>query len=516
MYKKYLCLLLVFLFGCNRESKDQPPVDITVEPKQHQVFILQLPKIGGATKKHGAVAVETIPVRWIKDGDANYIELIRNTDTKRFSSWGSGWFHDHYVIIDQLKKGERIIPTNKLPVSIKDNTISIQGCYYADEDGYVYEFKLDGTLKDHLKWQGTGKFGVGIGGVIPEDRRYAFNINWRLFPEGEKVPDDPQLLLITSDIISSEPEKTPEQIDEELIAETKFLNRVFKEENLPLVREYDFRVAKQYPESQRLQLNFFNGDHPREKFLYARDKILTDINWNEIDDMIDSLPKIFFAIDHIASLNEDKEVMDYLLRASFDDEGVIALENDFKSWVRIPTLFLLVYYNDWLTTKRVDKLSKVSNRIKLIVAEVKKYGNDSPNKLDEIMITVLSKLSDKERRDYFVKSLKLRNYVKESNNLSLQKLMPNDLPPPPGLPENMRDWYNGDGKLRRGEFLRLEDDPRRGKVLVLLDADRIELHLGFDDMSKETQRYITEMLEAQAEDAAEAQKNIDKPAQENK
>jgi hypothetical protein len=110
----------------------------------------------------------------------------------------------------------------------------------------------------------------------------------------------------------------------------------------------------------------------------------------------------------------------------------------------------------------------------------------------------------------------LRNYVNESNNLSLQKLMPNDLPPPPSPPENMRDWYNGDGKLRRGAFLRLEDDPDRGKVLVLLDADRIELHLGFDDMSKETQRYITEMLEAQAEDAAEAKKDIDTPAQENK
>jgi hypothetical protein len=110
----------------------------------------------------------------------------------------------------------------------------------------------------------------------------------------------------------------------------------------------------------------------------------------------------------------------------------------------------------------------------------------------------------------------LRNYVNESNNLSLQKLMPNDLPPPPSPPENMRDWVGRDGSVDHGAFLRLEDDPDRGKVLVILDADRMEVRLGFRYMSKETQRYITEMSEAQAEDAAEAKKNIDTPAQENK
>jgi hypothetical protein len=198
--------------------------------------------------------------------------------------------------------------------------------------------------------------------------------------------------------------------------------------------------------------------------------------------------------------------MDYLLQGLLKDESVRVIDQDLKLWSKIPLLFLFVYYDDWLTPERVEGLSKLSTRLKLIIAEVKKYGNDSPNKLEEIMISVLSKLSDQERRDYFVKSIKLRNYVKESNNLLLQKLMPNDLPPP-GPPENMRDWIGSKGSVNHGAFLRLEDDPDRGKVLVLLDADRIELCLGFDYMSKETQRYITEMLEAQAEDAAEAEKN---------
>jgi hypothetical protein len=120
---------------------------------------------------------------------------------------------------------------------------------------------------------------------------------------------------------------------------------------------------------------------------------------------------------------------------------------------------------------------------------------------------VLTNLSDKERRDYFVQCIRLREYVKNSQHEGLRKLLPNDLPPPPGPPENMRDWVAQSGKIYRGAFVRVYNDPERGgNLLVLLDRDRLEFEFSFGEMSKETRAYVEEMLEAMAEDAAEAEK----------
>jgi hypothetical protein len=358
------------------------------------------------------------------------------------------------------------------------NNIQIEG-YTWSETG-ILKFKFCGTIQKDNIWAGEGISGFDYGDKTPQGYKEAFKFKWRMFPKNQQVEDDSTLrkvrIMQKPKPDQFEPDPLEQQTDEERLAEVEFRNRVFKNENMPLVYQFEFRHAKQYPGSKQLEY-FASGENGRKKVLYVRDKILPDIDWDDVDSGMNILPNIFFAIDHLASLKEEKKVMDYLLLGLFREEGAIAQNNDLKSWAYIPTLFLLVYYNDWLTPERVTALSNVSNRVRFIVEEVKKYGNDAPNKLDEIMITVLSKLSDNERRDYFVKSFKLRNYVKESNNLSLQKLMPNDLPPPPGPPENMRDWFNRSGKLRRGAFLRLEDDPDRGKVLVLLDADRIELQV---------------------------------------
>jgi hypothetical protein len=387
-------------------------------------------------------------------------------------------------------------------ISFTENNIQIDGFLY--EGLFNNQFKLTGSSQSDI-WRGKGIVSYYFGDKTLDEYKELLQINWRIFIDAPEIENDDLLKKVQTlknfPKIESPP---PEPMPKKLLEDAKLSHDVY--ENQPPISWNSIAQAKYslYSDNDKLE-KFFDGSERRKKILYARDKILTDIDWTEIDN-INRLPEILFAIDHLVTI-EETEVSEYIILGQYRDESTIAMKYNWKSWTKIPLLFLLVYYNDWLTAERVEGLSKLSNRLRFIIEEVKKHGNDSPNKLDEIMISVLSKLSDQERRDYFVKSIKLRNYVKESNNLSLQKLMPNDLPPPPGPPENMRDWYNDEGKLRRGAFVRLEDDPDRGKVLVLLDEDRIEVPLGFDDMSKETKRYITEMLEAQAEDAAESEKN---------
>jgi hypothetical protein len=395
------------------------------------------------------------------------------------------------------------------------NNIQIDG--FLACEFFFHKYELSAVRQKSGVWIGTGLISYCAPEQILEPYSRIIQINWRLFRKDQKIDVDEKLK--TFKLLRDWPEpklkevqRTVEEIDMELQKSGEIRKQAFSSQ--PLLNQLSFSHGKRdFPDDKlRGVVESGSGVEPRKRLLYARDKIIPEINWDEIGD----LPEALFIFDHLVTV-EETDIRNYIWQAECRDKsGDIFINQDLEKFAKIPLLFLFTYYHDWLTEERVNKLSKVSNRIKLIVAEVKKYGNDSPNKLDEIMTTVLSKLSDKERRDYFVKSLKLRNYVKESNNLSLQKLMPNDLPPPPGPPENMRDWVGRDGSIDHGTFLRLEDDPDRGKVLVILDADRIEVRLGFRYMTKETQRYITEMLEAQAEDAAEAKKNIDTPAQENK
>jgi hypothetical protein len=416
-------------------------------------------------------------------------------------------------------KGETKKPVGPLPSFHKElwNVTFLQG-NNIQIDGFIYDyyftnqFKLIGTMQKSGIWRGSGIVNFGFGDKMTDEYRELLKINWQMFLHDQKIVEYD--LLKKAHILKKIPlindSKLPPLTDEEVMAYSKLHDRVIK--NLPLIERSSITEAKynnSYPEKDKLE-KYFRGSDGRKKILYARDKILTDIDWSEIDNGA-WLPEIFFAIDHLVII-EDDEVANHIATGQFREEKVIAIKYDWRSWSNIPLLFLFVYYNDWLTPERVAELSKLSNRIRLIIAEVKKYGNDSPNKLDEIMLSVLSKLSEQERRDYFVKSIKLRNYVKESNNLSLQKLMPNDLPPPPGPPENMRDWAFDNGQFKEtfhGAFVRIEENNPNfvSKIVLFLDADRLEVRMRLRDLSKETQRYITEMLEAAAEDAAEAEKN---------
>jgi hypothetical protein len=387
-----------------------------------------------------------------------------------------------------------------MPVEIKGDQISIHGCYYSDQNSFVFELKLVGKYEGNLQWQGTGKMGVGIGGIILPERKDAFNINWRLFPENTKLPDDPKLLIITSDTISFEPNE--KNYDDELRENQERINRVNNEQVNPNLTRAMVRRALLRLEESRME--FFEKD--KNAMLYLRDKILTDASWEELP----FLPMFFFSIDHFVTIQDvelRKDVIEY--HCGDDKSFEPTINQNIEQWTKIPLLFLFVYYNDWLTPERVEELSKLSNRLRLIIEEVKKKGKDAPNKLDEIMVTVLSKLSEQERRDYFVKSLRLRDYVRSSTNISLQKLMPNDLPPPPEPPTNMRDWKCQNGEVYHGAFLRLEDEERpfEDKRVTILDSDRFEIRFRIDSLTLPDQRYLTEMLEAMEEDAAEKNNN---------
>jgi hypothetical protein len=389
-----------------------------------------------------------------------------------------------------------------LNISIaEDGKVDITGYCY-DISGGFNEFNLSGTVDSKKFFSGVGIVNFGAFGTIVEELRGLFSVKWRMFPEDMKVEEQPDLLDIKLTRSITLPPPSPQPSLEEVLAQSEFQKRVHQ--NYPPINQQQIREAK-FSYNCELEKRFGDSDR-RKKMLYARDKILTDIDWSEIGDFI-HLPDIFFAIDHISTI-EDKKITDYLLQ-TFREEGIVALQHDWKSWAKIPLLFLFVYYDDWLTPERVEELSKLSNRLRLIIEEVKKKGKDAPNKLDEIMVTVLSKLSERERRDYFVKSLRLRDYVRSSTNISLQKLMPNDLPPPPGPPANMRDWTCQNGEVYHGAFLRMEKEERpfKDRRVIILDVDRFEIRFSVDFLTLPDQRYLTEMLEAMKEDAAEKNNN---------
>jgi hypothetical protein len=491
-----LCILglVIFSVGCGRDSMNAINV-----PKVGATYIMKFPGLEiGVYKDFKTDQLEVLRLKVIKDNKKLFLELIQPNKDYVLSS----------VLVKEKEQDKpAVFADNRLCISVTDNgNIHIEGYVYIVYGYGMYKINLTSNNFEQSEiFKGKGIMSIGLMGTIIEEYRDIFSINWVMFPDAIKLEEQSELydVKLLREVPHGENPHRP--TEEEQIAEAnakmELENRIRQYQ--PSVIKFYFRHAMQYPESIRIYSIFPDtGEIHRQRIIYTMNKILPDIDWEEIN----YLPESLITLDHVATI-DDVTMSKYVWEGLHDKSGEIFFNQDAKKLIKIPLLFLLVYYNDWLTEKRVAELSKVSNRIKFIIEEVKKYGNDSPNKLDEIMISVLSKLSDQERRDYFVKSIKLRNYVKESNNLSLQKLMPNDLPPPPSPPENMRDWYNDEGKLYRGAFVRLEDDPDRGKVLILLDEDRIEVPLGFDDMSKETKRYITEMLEAQAEDAAESEKN---------
>jgi hypothetical protein len=391
---------------------------------------------------------------------------------------------------------------NRWQLSCSDGiNIQIIGYRYCEFGSIKVE--LNGIKQKNGLYEGTGLVSfVGLGNEVEqkiESYKHIYTINWQLFPkELQSVTQqaDNKFKTVTLNRPFPKPDmpRTHDPTEEEL----ELWHRASKYKfNLPSDISNLHRTINNYPDATISELckeaASGRNSNKRDCILYVRDNIFTDIDVKEIGfgvNGVSVLPGTLIILDYLATIEED-DIRNHMLQYQCQDKsGEPFLGQDLKPIVKIPLLFLLVYYNDWLTPERVEHLSKASNRLRLIVGEVKKYGQDSPKHLDEIMVSVLSKMSAVERRDYFVKSLRLRDYVGNSTNESLSKLLPNDLPPPPGPPENMRTW-TVNGKKFVGAFVSVDI---KSDFLTIVDSEREEMRFYFSDTSKEDQAYVKEQL----------------------
>jgi len=343
---------------------------------------------------------------------------------------------------------------------------------------------------DKYEYRGTGIVSLGGYGEILDDYRDLYSIHWRMHPENVKPSDWQDLYQVNLTREVSPIPVIPFESDEELIASAERSHQAYL--HRPPVEKIRFRVAmSSYSENDRMSA-FGNGSDDKPRRLYVRDKILPDIEWSEML----ALPESLFMVDHLATV-EELDVRYYIVQGQcVDGSGLPLIGQDLTLWTKAPLVFLLVHYTDWLTSERMEALEKTTERMRLLMDEIKKYGKESPSHLDEIMESVLRQMPEKERFDYFAKCVRLRNYVKESNNDALRNLVPENLPPPPGPPENMRNW-TANGQTYVGAFISVNE---RRTLVRVMDEDGEESRFIFSDLSDEDQEYVQSILEKETKE----------------
>ena len=475
---------VLYFSGCFFSNEDTQPsndlqrttqgTEIAQEGTLLPVFVLEMPDYSPPTKDLLAKQTQKIRFTFLDGKESSFLKVVPPT------SMQLDYREPKELPKSALRKGA-FSQTWKCVRNASQKQIFIDGFTYSSE-GYLERYELDGKEVKPDHWEGTGLLSLGFGNEMPETYQRLFKLKWRLYLETETPKPDEQFLKI--ELLRKPPEpaiKIVEKTEEELQAERNF--NAIMDKNYPIVRMNYLRSAKNhYPDNP---LRHYSGSDPEKQKgrRYVRDHIVPDLEWSELD----FLPESIVLIDHLAT-QEDKRVRETLAQvyAKVDQSFPPLMDQDLNAWTKVPLIFLLVHYSEWLTPERMAKLSGTTPRMRLLMTEIKKYGKDSPSHLDEIMESVLRQMPEKDRFDYFTKCLRLREYVKNAPEESLRSLLPQNLPDPPELQPNLRTWTEGE-KTVRGAFFGLD----KAKVtLSLLDPDGSEFALFYPDVSAEDKAYV--------------------------
>lgn len=477
-FKKYAFILfsLILFGGCLSSNMDED--SITEEtPEITQPLTLYLPHFMPANSVQIVQNIDKFQFKRVNEDDKEFLKL----------NLPNHWNLD-YRWLPEINQGKTTKFSEKWLLSISDITrqVHIEGYLYSRE-GYIIQYELEGTIDESGQWGGTGFVSFGFDEKMDKETLRLFKTNWIIVPSTEEKKEFSEEFRTIS-LTRSPPASRliPEKTEEEQQAEREFNSMVYK--NNPAVRmNHLINAKREYPDNPlRRYGDSVDGKKAKR---YIRDYIVPDLEWSELD----ALPSSIVLIDHLVAI-EDKKVRETVAKvyAKQDNSWVPLMDQDLKGWTKVPLLFLLVHYTEWLTSERMEKLAGTTDRMRLLMEEIKTYGKDSPSHLDEIMGSVLSQMPEKERYDYFVKCIRLRNYVKESKDEKLRAMLPNELPPPPGPPENMRTWTVND-KPHEGAFVGVKDE-----ILTLLDPDREEIRFFYSDISKTDKKYVESLQKNQA------------------
>jgi hypothetical protein len=435
-------------------------------------YILQVPTLEMVTTDYQSKQAQSFRFYLVHDDGNYYLEFADTIEGYRLSS-------------KFLNKDKTILPDNRFSVTMNGKSrLTIDGYIYESAGGLI-QLKLTGQFSEDGYWKGTGIASLGGYMEILGEYQNLFSIHWHLYPEGMQPKNLPEIYEVKVTRETAPP--VGKRITDEDILE---INRKAEQRlkyGIPVTLN-DFRSAKHnYSEDSRIQ-HFGNSSVANVRRRYACEKILPDIEWLEIT----LLPESLFLIDFLAVV-EEHDVRNEIVQiyCCVDASFPPVIGADLETWTKVPLIFLLVHYTDWLTPERMKALANTTPRMRWLMAEIEKYGHNSPEHIDEIMESVLRQMPVRERFDYFAKCLRLRDYVKESGYENLRKLMPDNLPSPPGPSENIRTWTINN-KPFVGTFVSVN---KKEDHLILLDTDREAMDFFFSDISRADREYVRSILE---------------------
>jgi len=474
--KYAFCMILLFP-GCFTSDNNERALD----ENENTLYTLQIPLLNSDPIASG---MEIVNCRIVREGQKTFLQEVNPSHLMHMDY---RWFADTLLEEQQTEFSTGCSNMWKISFAQDKKKIDIFGYKYGD--WVVKKYELSGYQKALGHWEGEGLVSfMGEDDTVNKAYYQILKIKWRLFDSSLALEDDERLKQteLTRELPAS---NIPVITEEEAKANEELFERVSL--HIPPVKKNSFRTPMSSPENQRLERAFGNGSDDKPRRLYVRDKILPDIEWSEML----ALPESLFMVDHLATV-EELDVRYYIVQGQcVDGSGLPLIGQDLTLWTKAPLVFLLVHYTDWLTSERMEALEKTTERMRLLMDEIKKYGKESPSHLDEIMESVLRQMPEKERFDYFAKCVRLRNYVKESNNDALRNLVPENLPPPPGPPENMRNW-TANGQTYVGAFISVNE---RRTLVRVMDEDGEESRFIFSDLSDEDQEYVQSILEKETE-----------------
>ncbi len=165
---------------------------------------------------------------------------------------------------------------------------------------------------------------------------------------------------------------------------------------------------------------------PKEAREYLKDKVLSDLSWEEIQ----RFPGVIMLVDFLADLDvTDQQRM--ATAYARDGSAMYLKGHNFADLRDVPPVFLLVHCYPNLEKSQRQEIRKASRRLQKIMDVLERRNNVTPADLEDVMQEALSEMSKKDREEFFSSSMKLKDFVKRSQNGKLKALLYDDTQGPP-------------------------------------------------------------------------------------
>jgi hypothetical protein len=296
---------------------------------------------------------------------------------------------------------ERIVPGWAFSRDKRGN-VSIAG--YMGVGEAVFRVKLHGQPTGHGGWKGEGATAMGVNMAV-DTQPLDHHFQWSLTPKGQHTP------RLSDKVTYDGPPVKTRRIT---VTSQEHIDRLAR--NRPPINPLTSKSMSYSDPEARVRAV---AGLPKMGRQYMETKLLSELAWEEIQ----IVPSIILLTDHLAGLDVGDQ-SDIAVAYARDGSAYYFGTFPYADLRRIPLAFLLVHCYPKLDEVTRKRLSKGSVRFALILKETESYKDAPVDRLDEIMVAVLTKLSAEDRANYFRTSGKLKSYVAASKHEGLRALLP--------------------------------------------------------------------------------------------